>query len=402
MILKEFFNYYFSVVDEDVKKVYASLLPGEENLAEAYAEMFSRHDEEALKFLLDFYSVSFNLCRENPRQAILFNVHNNVCFDFFLGYVWDTLTEEEKKKVFSACNASSYEEVKQKLKDDVALRNWFRKEIGSNLNQNELFTLNEVIALQNFSSGGESSFLQYVYPRIKGKTGKVLDGGCGAGFATLVMSQYMEVYSLDACQARLKRANALAEMMKRGEREVFPQIISLIQKELGGIDVEYEFPNAEKLLSEKPKAVHFTWGSLDNLPYEPLFFDFINCLDVLEHTYDPVAIVKEFARVLKPGGQVFITAPTRYGELEQHIHESIEGTLFPAMLHMHHFDREILNDIFSRHGFKEVEVIPFDYITYEEFLNIAEKSPDRELAEELKQKSFDKVALQLFAVYEKI
>lgn len=402
MILKDFFGYYFTAVDEAVRRIYEDLLPEEHDLAGSYAEMFSRHDEEALKFLLDFYSVSFKLCRENPKQAILFNVNDNVCFDFFLDYVWNTLAGEEKDKVFSACAVSSYDEVKLKLKKDVALRNWFRREIGQNLDQNDLFTLNEVIALQNFSSGGESSFLQYVYPRIKEKTGKVLDGGCGAGFATLVMSQYMEVYSLDACQARLKRANALAEMMKRGEREVFPQIINLIQKELGGIDVEYDFPSAEKLLSEKPKNVHFTWGSLGKLPYENGFFDFINCLDVLEHTYDPVAIVKEFGRVVKPGGQVFITAPTRYGELEQHIHESIEGTLFPAMLHMHHFDREILNDIFSKHGFREAEVIPFDFITYEEFLDIAERSPEKTLAEELKAKSFDKVALQLFAVYEKL
>ncbi|SHH00423.1 Methyltransferase domain-containing protein [Thermosyntropha lipolytica DSM 11003] len=402
MILKEFFTYYFSHVDDEVRKIYAGLLPQEEDLAGAYAEMFSRHDEEALKFLLDFYSVSFKLCRENPRQAILFNVNDNVCFDFFLDYVWNTLTGEEQDKVFAACAVSSYEEVKQKLKKDVALRNWFRREIGSGLDQEELFTLNEVISLQNFSSGGESSFLQYVYPRIKDKSGRVLDGGCGAGFATLVMSQYMEVYSLDACQARLKRAHALAEMMKRGERKIFPQIISLIQKELGGIEVEYEFPDAEKLLNQKPKDVHFTWGSLDKLPYEDNFFHFINCLDVLEHTYDPEAIVKEFARVLRPGGQVFITAPTRYGEWEQRIHESIEGTLFPAMLHMHHFDQEILRDMFSRHGLREVEVVPFDFMTYEDFLHIAEKSPDGELAEDLKQKSFDKVALQLFAVYEKI
>jgi len=126
------------------------------------------------------------------------------------------------------------------------------------------------------------------------------------------------------------------------------------------------------------------------------------CLDVLEHTFAPEKIVEQFSRVLKPGGRVFITAPTRYGEVEQHIHESIEGTMFPAMLHMHHFDPESLTKMFERHGFKEVEVTPFDYLSWEGFLEIADRSPAKELADELRAKPFDEVALQLFAVYEKL
>ncbi|MBO8158347.1 class I SAM-dependent methyltransferase [Thermosyntropha sp.] len=402
MILQDFFNYYFAAVDDEVYQIYRDMLPDAGDMAGAYAEMFSRTDPEALSFLLKFYPTVSRLRCEKPEQAILFNVNNNICFDFFLDYIWNTMTYEEKNKVFEKCSTSHYDEIRSQLKKDVNLRNWFRKEIGSQLNQKELFALNEVISLQNFSSGGEGSFLEYVYPRIKKMQGKVLDAGCGAGFATLVMSQYMEVYSLDACQARLKRANALAEMMKNGENQIFPRVISLIQEELGQIEVSYEFPDAEMLLSGKPKKVEFTWGSLDNLPYQDEFFDVINCLDVLEHTYDPSKIIQEFARVLKPGGQVFITAPTRYGELEQRIYESIEGNLFPAMLHMHHFDREILNELFSKCGFKEVEIIPFDYISYKEFMEIIEKSPEKNWLEKLKVKSFDKVPMQIFAVFKKI
>jgi SAM-dependent methyltransferase len=113
-------------------------------------------------------------------------------------------------------------------------------------------------------------------------------------------------------------------------------------------------------------------------------------------------VIQEFSRVLKPGGKVFITAPTRYGEVEQRIHESIEGTMFPAMLHMHHFDPESLSNLFVANGFKEVEVLPFDYMSWESFLEIAAKSPAKELAEELRNNPFDQVALQLYAVYEKI
>jgi len=40
-------------------------------------------------------------------------------------------------------------------------------------------------------------------------------------------------------------------------------------------------------------------------------------------------------------------------------------------------------------------------MSWEEFLEIGEKSPARELVEELRAHPFEQVALQLFAVYEK-
>lgn len=402
MILKEFFDYYFARIDKDVLDMYSNLLDNSQDISSDYADIFSRNDEEAIEFLLKFHRATSKLRNEKVEQAILFNVSNNVCFPFFVSYVWEKTTEEKKQMLLDKSKAQDLVGVIAALNQDVTLRNWFRKEIGSNLSQEDLFTLNEIIALQNFSSGGEFSFLEFVYPRIKELNGNVLDAGCGAGFATLVMSQYMTVYAIDACKARLERAMALSNMMKNGEKEIFPQVIQLIEDELGGIDVVCEFPTAQSLLSGNSKAVNFTEGSIDSLPYADNFFDAINCLDVLEHTYSPTNIIKEFGRVLKPGGQVFVTAPTRYGEVEQRIYENIDGTLFPAMLHMHHFDPDSLNEIFAQAGFKNVEMKPFDYMKWDDFLDIAHRSPAKELVEELQSKPFDEVALQLFAVYEKI
>lgn len=402
MILREFFEYYFTAVDPQVLSIYEQLMPGASDLASSYADVFSRNDDAAIAFLLKFHQVTSELRSQNPSQAILFNVHNNVCFPFFVKYLWDVMSPANRQKLVEKADIDNLDEITTRLNNDVNLRNWFRKEIGSTLSQQDLFTLNEIIALQNFSSGGEYSFLKYVYPDIQNLQGKVLDAGCGAGFATLVMSQYASVYSIDACKARLERAMALSNMMKKGEKKIFPKVIDLIEEELGGIQVECEFPSAGELLSGKSKEVTFVEGSIDALPYPDSFFDAINCLDVLEHTYSPEAIVEQFSRVLKPEGRVFITAPTRYGEVEQHIHESIEGTLFPAMLHMHHFDPQSLTEMFARHGFKEVKITPFDFMSWAEFMEIVERSPARELAEELRAQPFDQVALQLFAVYEKI
>jgi len=402
MILERFFNYYFRSIDEDTLEQYRQLLTGADDLAASYAQLFSRSDEKAIAFLLDFHNLTTRIRQINPEQAILFNVHNNVCFPFFIEYIWEVISAEQQNQIIEASGSSRLEEIIRKLQADRNLRNWFRQEIGSSLSQEDLFTLNEIIALQNFSSGGEYSFLKYVYPMVQKLDGNVLDAGCGAGFASLVMSQFLNVHSVDACKARLERAMALSAMMKRGEKQVFPRVIKLIEEELGSIAVQCQFPSAEDLLDGTSQEVIFTEGSIDSLPYPDAYFQNINCLDVLEHTFSPDNIVKEFARVLQPGGRVFITAPTRYGEVEQRIWESIEGTIFPAMLHMHHFDPESLSRMFDRNGFKTVEMVPFDFMSWDEFLNIADKSPAQELADELRAHPFDKVALQLFAVFEKV
>ena len=38
-------------------------------------------------------------------------------------------------------------------------------------------------------------------------------------------------------------------------------------------------------------------------------FDAILCSEVLEHVPDPIKVIDEFARLLKPGGKLILTAP---------------------------------------------------------------------------------------------
>lgn len=46
-----------------------------------------------------------------------------------------------------------------------------------------------------------------------------------------------------------------------------------------------------------------------NIPEPDASFDAILCIEVFEHLPDPISAIKEFSRLLKPGGQVIITAP---------------------------------------------------------------------------------------------
>lgn len=50
-------------------------------------------------------------------------------------------------------------------------------------------------------------------------------------------------------------------------------------------------------------------ASGDDLPFKDNVWDFVISSHVIEHFYDPVKTVKEWLRVVKPGGYVYIIAP---------------------------------------------------------------------------------------------
>lgn len=73
-----------------------------------------------------------------------------------------------------------------------------------------------------------------------------------------------------------------------------------------GIDVE---TSGRK---EKEKSVDAYFDGV-NIPLEQESVDAVLCTEVLEHAVDPEALVAEFFRVLRPGGQVCITVPFIWG-----------------------------------------------------------------------------------------
>jgi SAM-dependent methyltransferase len=51
-------------------------------------------------------------------------------------------------------------------------------------------------------------------------------------------------------------------------------------------------------------------GAAENLPYDDASFDLVTALDVVEHLDDDRAGLKEFRRVLRPGGRALLFVPT--------------------------------------------------------------------------------------------
>lgn len=81
-----------------------------------------------------------------------------------------------------------------------------------------------------------------------------------------------------------------------------------------GVDIE-PLPTADTRRAYRT----LTTGDAQALPFEPASFQTIVCNSVIEHVDDEVRVVREFGRVLKPGGVLLFTTPSIY------FHDLLDG-----------------------------------------------------------------------------
>jgi SAM-dependent methyltransferase len=118
---------------------------------------------------------------------------------------------------------------------------------------------------------------------------RVLDMGCGGGrHAFEAWRRGATVIALDYSEAELKEVRAvLGAMLDSAE---VPD--TRVREGVGG-------------------AVN---GDALRLPFADATFDVIIASEVLEHLWDDSGAIRELVRVLKPGGRMAVTVPTRWPE----------------------------------------------------------------------------------------
>lgn len=76
----------------------------------------------------------------------------------------------------------------------------------------------------------------------------------------------------------------------------------------------------------KAQNIEFRAGNLNaNIPFETDYFDYVTCIDGLEHLENPHNAIKEFKRILKKGGKLFISIPN-YLNIERRLKFLITGS----------------------------------------------------------------------------
>ena len=78
--------------------------------------------------------------------------------------------------------------------------------------------------------------------------------------------------------------------------------------------VSYE--TADLRTVDKPYARIDHACDLADMPMPDGRYDLIFCTQTLEHVKDPIGVLREFRRLLRPGGQAWLTAPLFYAEHE--------------------------------------------------------------------------------------
>ena len=117
--------------------------------------------------------------------------------------------------------------------------------------------------------------LDYI-DRIAGLQGKrVLDVGCGGGLLT----EGMAARGADVTGVDMGKA---------------PLTVARLHQHESGLDIDYRQATAEQLASEETAG-----------------FDVVTCLEMLEHTPDPAAVIDACARLIRDDGYIFLSTINR-------------------------------------------------------------------------------------------
>ena len=104
------------------------------------------------------------------------------------------------------------------------------------------------------------------------------------------------------------------------------------------------------------------------LPYADAEFQYITCLEGLEHIENPHQAIREFARLLAPGGQLVISVPNILN-----IEERVKWLLNGYTSHFKPISQEHLRMRHEQWGEKEEVVLHINPIAYTELRYILEK-----------------------------
>lgn len=117
-------------------------------------------------------------------------------------------------------------------------------------------------------------------------------------------------------------------------------------------------------------GVSITRGDLNgDLPFANQSFDYVTCLEGLEHIENPQQAMREFARVLRPGGTVIVSVPNILN-----IEERLKWLLYGYTSHFKPITRAHVERLRQEYDNREEIAAHVNPIGYSELRHILEKN----------------------------
>jgi 2-polyprenyl-3-methyl-5-hydroxy-6-metoxy-1,4-benzoquinol methylase len=115
-----------------------------------------------------------------------------------------------------------------------------------------------------------------------------------------------------------------------------------------------EVDRKSALIAKRTFGIPVHIGTLEEAKYPNGYFDAITLNHVIEHVYDPIGLLKECYRILKPGG--FIVAVTPNVKSIGHTRFERNWIALDPPRHFHLFSRSTIESIASKAGFQTMEI----------------------------------------------
>jgi len=110
-------------------------------------------------------------------------------------------------------------------------------------------------------------------------------------------------------------------------------------------------------------------GTLEDARFEDHFFDVVTMRGVIEHVPNPSVTLAEVARILKPGGILFICATPNVDSVAADYYRE-NWSLFHPIQHLWHFSPKTLSRLAANYNFHlEWQELPYIGTPYEDFLS---------------------------------
>ena len=114
-----------------------------------------------------------------------------------------------------------------------------------------------------------------------------------------------------------------------------------------------EIPDMAVRFANKVLKILVKKGGRSRIDFKNSFFEYVYCNHVLEHMSNPAALLKEFYRVLKPGGRLFLGLPNGLCDVSSVLRANKRGEIpHTGQPHLFFISPKILLKIMEEMGFE--------------------------------------------------